>query len=375
MEQRENKKRKNKPITSVSAYMDFLKEHFWGKEIPIAVQTFEKQLLFLMERTRTKSVLDAFCQSFFKQMEKVILERVKVSDYGSKKIVSLFEQLHSKYYKKCPAVIPSLGKGLKQIKQAVSLARLEEDFVERVNLPFSQFFFRGHADKVWDLNPFLFRKRYDECFLYHEMQRLEPDAFKNNSVFDNLALMQHYGCPTRLLDVSFNPLVSLYFACNDKFEVDGKVFVFNRLNFANEDDANITAISKLALLTEKEKEDLKTDIGGGLRKKNGSYCRVMKESDLVMDYFLEPVLVKTKFLAPRIRRQAGAFAIAPLDGQNLDGYMRSICCEELVIPFYAKGDILKELDQMCINEYYLFDGLEHAAGYLKTLYDQKQNKE
>ena len=64
--------------------------------------------------------------------------------------------------------------------------------------------------------------------------------------------------------------------------------------------------------------------------------------------------------------QAGAFAIAPFDGQKVDGFMRSICCKKIVIPAKAKGEILEELDQLCINEMYLFDGLEHTANYLKT---------
>jgi hypothetical protein len=93
----------------------------------------------------------------------------------------------------------------------------------------------------------------------------------------------------------------------------------------------------------------------------------MEASDLVLDYFLEPVLVKSKYLAPRIKQQAGAFAIASLDGQKVDAFMKTICCDEILIPTGAKENILKELDQMCINEYYLFDGLEHVAGYLKKI--------
>lgn len=45
-----------------------------------------------------------------------------------------------------------------------------------------------------------------------------------------LALGQHYGLPTRLLDWTRNPLVALYFACVADFDKDGAVYFAGRLN-------------------------------------------------------------------------------------------------------------------------------------------------
>lgn len=355
-------------ITSVSAYIDILKKKFLGKEFFYTLKVFEKEIFFIFKEYRDdKAMLETFCLRFFERVEKSILERVKVSDYGEKELVSIFTNFfEQKKFQKNPFIAKEISKGIKQIKEAVKLAWLEEDFNDRTNMPFSQFFFRGHADKSWLLKPSVFRGQYDERFFYHEMQRLEPGVFKNNSVFDNLALMQHYACPTRLLDVSFNPLVSLYFACKEEKDKDGLVYIFNRIDFANEDDADVSALSKLALLNGKQKLELKKDLKNNALNENGYYAQIMNKLDFVKEYFLEPVLVKSKFLAPRIKQQAGAFVIAPFDDQKVEDFMKSICCGSILIPATAKDDILQELDQLCVNEAYLFDGLEHSVNYLKN---------
>lgn len=143
----------------------------------------------------------------------------------------------------------------------------------------SSFFYRGHSNHKWELIPAILRKssfteKEDE--LVRSFYAYNPSEFSNcMSTFDLLVKMRHYGLPTRLLDITRNPLVALYFACEyDKPNVsregdinerrkdvkeeeeDGSVYIFSIPNSSikHYESDSVSIISNIAKCRDKDME-------------------------------------------------------------------------------------------------------------------------
>ena len=125
------------------------------------------------------------------------------------------------------------------------LKRWEEllQFITQHSAP--RWVYRGHA-RHWVLRPSVGRgSHYNESRelqLFNEFKRVGGplvDNSKLRSDWDWLFLAQHHGLPTRLLDWTSNPLISIYFACQgsaagELIAVDvADVGTFTELEIAN----------------------------------------------------------------------------------------------------------------------------------------------
>ncbi len=71
----------------------------------------------------------------------------------------------------------------------------------------------------------------NESNLYQDLIINCPADFENCSThLEKLVKMQHYGLPTRLLDITRNPLVALYFACESNPETYGELILISAKN-------------------------------------------------------------------------------------------------------------------------------------------------
>ena len=132
-------------------------------------------------------------------------------------------------------------------KEAVTIHSLS-DFVKviskmRINSEADLFhdphlFYRGQSNKDYQLVPTLGRyvnvtDEWPLQFTFFEKDLIQrakseyPTLFTDNLLpFALLALLQHYGIPTRLLDITTNAFVALFFACSN-LDRDGEVIVFH----------------------------------------------------------------------------------------------------------------------------------------------------
>ena len=127
--------------------------------------------------------------------------------------------------------------------------------------------YRGQRDLSWENIPGLFRpdlSRLEE----HEKRAIRdliavhPHEFATDeTMLDRLVRMQHFGLPTRLMDVSLNPLVALYFATDpgpDGKASDGVVTAFavpeGREKYYDSD--SVSCIANLANMAKEEKETI-----------------------------------------------------------------------------------------------------------------------
>lgn len=256
------------------------------------------------------------------------------------------------------------------------------------------FYYRGHSDSAFLLQPSVMRK---ESWLAHERDmynaiRIEcPQEFTNcKSHLDFLVHMQHYGLPTRLLDVTRNPLVALYFACETDPGKSGEIIVFEvdheELKYPGSDTVSILA--SLPLFTSAEKEQIyrwASDSTLSPEDFNKNAVRLLHEIKLEKPAFRDELkkedltdvfFVLSEKKNPRIMKQDGAFIICGLFDRKKNPINRYRLKRENKIQIFivknrAKEGIMRQLNKLSINKAGLFPEIEDVAEYIKDKFAEE----
>jgi hypothetical protein len=252
-------------------------------------------------------------------------------------------------------------------------------------------FYRGHSNRAkYRLEPSILRKDDRGDFIYRDAEdRMYRELLVSNSVdfhgdvytLDRLVRMQHYSLPTRLLDITSNPLIALYFASKSNPDDDGEVVVFSmeRSQIKYFDSDTASCISNLTRLPQDSKESIDYS-SNDVRKFNRQpavkrLLHFVKEEKPFFESRLDPrhlrsvICVKGKHTNSRIAFQSGAFLLFGQDATLDEGGSPEISVQRIGVS--NKRTVLKQLDQLNINESTVFPYIENSAKYIASKFQFK----
>jgi hypothetical protein len=179
-----------------------------------------------------------------------------------------------------------------------------------------------------------------------------------DSIWHWLALAQHHGLPTRLIDWTYSPLVALHFATEfpAEYGTDGVVWCVNFV------EANKRLPRRLrAILDEEHSETLTVEMLSEFDSLR-SFDSLSREPFVV---FIEPPSIDT-----RILNQFALFSLMSTPTACLDAWLREHpdVCRRIIVPAELKWEVRDKLDQANINERTLFPGLDGLSRWLERYY-------
>jgi hypothetical protein len=256
-------------------------------------------------------------------------------------------------------------------------------------------FFHGTTGDYKTLIPSIYTPKYNidaEHRIFKETVSAFPeDMLSKKTTIEKLIFMRHYSLPNRLLDITKNPLISLFFSCYQETPVerekDGFVHVFSvpheEIKYCDSDSvclvANISkrpadfSIKGIDHLDQKEFNE--QDAIGYLvyevqsDKPNFLFDKVKPET-LKSVICLSPMMNN-----PRIINQAGYFFLFGVAGDKKDcaKIKDEWIVDKIRVSGAAKERILEELDFLNINEAFVYPDYEHLSKTLQVRY--KKNKD
>lgn len=239
----------------------------------------------------------------------------------------------------------------KKIKNISELLSCLSKDLKSVNGPV---WYRGHADKNWELVPSIFRGvskneiDFLKEFKQHATLLVEP---RPQASYEWLFIMRHNNIPTRLLDWTESPLVATFFALYDEnnMDKDGALWMLLPLELNKnieelQDDKTLPSFEESPFM-----ESYTTD----------AFAKSNPESSRKTVAFLAPRN------SSRMQSQLSVFTINHYDKTPINKIGNENHIWRYTIPHSTKKSLKKELDLLKINYFQLFPELPYIYERIK----------
>ena len=242
-----------------------------------------------------------------------------------------------------------------------------ESYQPEIGRTRSRFVFRGFADVAYPPTTTLMRLGGDyRAMEQHLLRNFRKYARRTDVPYDSvwnwLAVAQHHGLPTRLLDWTFSPQVAMHFATArvEHFGLDGAIWA---IDFRA---AHRLLPASLHAPLEAEGSDVFT-----VEMLDRSAVTLEAFRALADDPFL--LFFEPPSLDERIVNQFALFSVVSDPTLSVEAWVRSHpeICRKIVIPSELKWEIRDKLDQANITERVLFPGLDGLSRWLKRYYSPR----
>ena len=254
-------------------------------------------------------------------------------------------------------------------------------------------YFRGESQSGWKLRPSIMREglvQYESEMLTDFLSRRPYEFYERNSALSQWMLAQHHGLQTRFLDVSRNPLVALFHACEGSPGEPGRLHIFATPRFMikpfNSD--SISIVANFARLPPGAQNKLLTTAGNEsgydynnemrhlvqlIREEKPHFEERIDAADLYRVFIVEP-----QQSSERIRAQSGAFLLSALHrrferDEILRMNSRALVYNHysVIIPHDYKSSIRDVLRLLNITRETLFPGLDESASEITERFRQR----